>query len=105
MWPTTGLSRFIQPDGRGVQTGGLWEVKGRSPDKTSRPETPINTGVSNGDGRSNAFFGLHPVYQDPADPDFLFFGNNLLSTKFTTRRFSSTLLYLPDMQAVAKLLF
>ena len=55
MWPTTGLFRFIQPDGRGVQTGGLWEVKGRSPDKTSRAGTPINTGIFKGEGRSDAF--------------------------------------------------
>ncbi len=56
----------------GVQTGGLREVYGRSSNKTSRLKTPINTGVSKGNGRSNGFFGLHFIYQDPVDPDFLF---------------------------------
>ena len=42
--------------GTGVQTGGLWEVYGRSPAKTSRAETPINKGISKGYGRSDGFF-------------------------------------------------
>ena len=41
--------------GKGVQTGGLWEVYGRSPAKTSRAETPINTGFFKENGRSDGF--------------------------------------------------
>jgi hypothetical protein len=89
----------------GVQTGGLREVYGRSSNKTSRLKTPINTGVSKGNGRSNGFFGLHFIYQDPVDPDFFCFGNTLLSIKFTKRHFGATPLYLLDIQTVVKLLF
>ena len=60
--------------GTGVQTGGLWEVYGRSPAKTSRAETPINTGIFKENGRSDGFFSLHLIYQDPVDPDFFVFG-------------------------------
>ena len=60
--------------GTGVQTGGLWEVYGRSPAKTSRAETPINTGFFKENGRSDGFFSLHLIYQDPVDPDFFVFG-------------------------------
>ena len=59
--------------GTGVQTGGLWEVYGRSPAKTSRAETPINTGISKGYGRSDGFFSIHLIYQDSIGPDFLVF--------------------------------
>ena len=41
--------------GTGVQTGGLWEVYGRSPAKTSRAETPINTRFFKENGRSDGF--------------------------------------------------
>ena len=60
--------------GTGVQTGGLWEVYGRSPAKTSRAEPPINTGFFKENGRSDGFFSLHLIYQDPVDPDFFVFG-------------------------------
>ena len=60
--------------GTGVQTGGLWEVYGRSPAKTSRAETPINTGIFKENGRSDGFFSLHLIYQDSVGPDFFVFG-------------------------------
>ena len=60
--------------GRGAQTGGLWEVLGRSPEKTSRLETLINTSVFKENGRSDGFFSLHLIYQDPVDPDFFVSG-------------------------------
>jgi len=37
---------------KGDVKGGLWEVYGRSQNKTSRDETPINTGVFEEYGRS-----------------------------------------------------
>ena len=89
----------------GVLTGGLREVYGRSSNKTSRLETPINTGVSKGDGRSNCFYGLHVIYQDSAGSVFFAFDIVLLSIKFITECFFPTLLYLPDIQAIAKLRF
>ena len=49
--------------GRGVQTGGLWEVLGRSPEKTSRLETPINKGISKENGRSEVFSTMHLLFQ------------------------------------------
>jgi hypothetical protein len=60
--------------GKGVQTGGLWEVYGRSPAKTSRAETPINTRFFKENGRSDGFFSLHLIYQDSIGPDFFVFG-------------------------------
>ena len=74
MWSTTKWFRFIPEAGgqTGVQTGGLWEVYGRSPDKTSRAGTLINTGVSKGYGRSDAFFGLRLFFQDPVGSVFCF---------------------------------
>jgi hypothetical protein len=50
MWSTTKWFRFIPEAGEFRR-----EVYGRSSDKTSRAETPINTGISKGDGRSDAF--------------------------------------------------
>ena len=60
--------------GTGVQTGGLWEVYGRSPAKTSRAEPPINTGFFKENGRSDGFFSLHLIYQDSVGSDFFVFG-------------------------------
>ena len=65
--------------GTGVQTGGLWEVYGRSPAKTSRAETPINTRFFKENGRSDGFFSLHLIYQDSVGPDFFDFGTLGLS--------------------------
>jgi hypothetical protein len=50
----------------------------RSSNKTSRLETPINTGVSKGHGSSNCFFGLHVIYQDSAGSDFFFFAFDIM---------------------------
>ena len=61
------LFRFI-PEAGEVRR----EVYGRSLNKTSRAETPINKGFSIKDGRSDGFFCLHLIYQDTVDPDFLF---------------------------------
>ena len=58
--------------GRGVQTGGLWEVLGRSPEKTSRLETPINTGVSEEYGRSDGFSVVPLFFQAISSSFFLF---------------------------------
>ena len=61
--------------------------------ETSRPETPINTGISNGDGRSKGFFGLHFIYQDSVGPDFLFwqyaFVNKIHNKTFPSDSFAT----------------
>jgi hypothetical protein len=57
---------------RGVQTGGLWEVLGRSPEKTSRLETPINTGVSEEYGRSDGFSVVPSFFSHSVVLFFLF---------------------------------
>ena len=71
----------------GVLTGGLREVYGRSSNKTSRLETPINTGVSKGDGRSNCFFGLHIIYQDSAGSGFFYFWHYAFVNKIHNKIF------------------
>ncbi len=84
--------------------GGLREVYGRSSNKTSRLKTPINTGVSKGNGRSDAFSACTSFIKTQLILIFCF-GNTLLSIKFTKRHFSAIPLYLLDIQTVVKLLF